>query len=195
MSGRRAAFLDRDGVLIRDVVHLVDASRIEILPGVPDALRRLRDARWMVVVVTNQSVVARGLVSEAELRGIHDVLESRLRAHGATLDAIYSCPHHPQGAVERYRVVCDCRKPKPGLLLRAAADLGIDLRASVMVGDTDADIEAGRRAGCRTVLLTGAAGAVPWVSSATGAQAADHVAPDLAAAADWILAETPALDG
>lgn len=189
MSGRRAAFLDRDGVLIRDVVHLVDASRIEILPGVPDALRRLRDAQWMIVVVTNQSVVARGMVSETELRGIHDGLEARLRVHGATLDAIYYCPHHPEGAVEPYRVVCDCRKPKPGLLVRAAADLGIDLRASVMVGDTDSDIEAGRRAGCRTVLLTGSAGTAPAGSSATGARTADHVAVDLAAAADWILAD------
>lgn len=188
MSGRRAAFLDRDGVLIRDVVHLTDPLRIEILPGVPEALRRLHDARWMTVVVTNQSVVARGMVSETELRGIHDVLGSRLRTHGATLDAIYYCPHHPDGVVEPYRVVCDCRKPKPGLLLRAAADLGIDLHASVMIGDTDADIEAGRRAGCRTVLLTGSAGVAPPVASATGAWAADHVAADLAAAADWILA-------
>lgn len=195
MSGRRAVFLDRDGVLIRDVVHLADASQIEILPGVPDALRRLRDARWMIVVVTNQSVVARGMVSETDLRGIHDVLESRLRARGATLDAIYYCPHHPEGAVDAYRVLCDCRKPKPGLLRRAAADLGIDLPVSVMVGDTNADIEAGRRAGCRTVLLTGSAGAAAPVSSAAGARTADHVAADLAAAADWILAEAPALDG
>ncbi|MHB8730458.1 MAG: D-glycero-alpha-D-manno-heptose-1,7-bisphosphate 7-phosphatase [bacterium] len=179
MSGRRAVFVDRDGVLIKEVNHLTASSQIEILPGVPESLRRLRDAGWAVVVITNQSVVARGMVTEAGLREIHRALESQLRSRGATLDAIYYCPHHPEGAVASYRVACDCRKPAPGLLLRAAADLGIDLGASVMVGDAPSDIEAGRRAGCRTVLLRAA--------GETGASGADHVAADLAAAADWVL--------
>ncbi|HEV2282382.1 MAG TPA: HAD family hydrolase [bacterium] len=186
MSGRRAVFVDRDGVLMRDVNHLTSPSQIEILPGVPESLRRLRDAGWAVVVITNQSVVARGMVTEEGLREIHEALQSRLRSRGAALDAIYYCPHHPEGAVAAYRIACDCRKPRAGLLLRAAADLGIDLGASVMVGDAASDIEAGRRAGCRTVLL-GAAGE-------TGATRADHVATDLASAADWILA-TPATSG
>lgn len=199
-GGRRAVFLDRDGVLIRDVDHLTAASQIEILPGVPAALRRLRDAAWTIVVVTNQSVVARGLVTEAELRRIHRVLEAQLRGCGASLDAVYYCPHHPEGAVARYRVICDCRKPEPGLLLRAAADLGIDLVASVMVGDTASDIEAGRRAGCRTILIRGAgvrAGGPGGDNTGDntdnrmdrrGRVAPDHLASNLQEAADWIAA-------
>lgn len=194
-GGRRAVFLDRDGVLIRDVVHLTDASQIEILPGAPAGVRRLHRAGWMIVVVTNQSVVARGMVSEDELRRIHDALESRLLVRGAALDAIYYCPHHPEGAIDAYRVVCDCRKPAPGLLLRAASDLGIDLRASVMIGDAATDVEAGRRAGCRTVRLHGPAGEAPAGPAMARGRDADHVAADLAAAADWILAEMPASSG
>jgi D-glycero-D-manno-heptose 1,7-bisphosphate phosphatase len=188
MSGRRAVFVDRDGVLIRDVNHLTSPSQIEILPGVAESLRRLRGAGWAVVAVTNQSVVARGMVTEEGLREIHATLESLLRSRGAPLDAIYYCPHHPDGTVAVYRAVCDCRKPRPGLLLRAAADLGLDLEASVMVGDAASDIEAGRRAGCRTVLLRAAG--EPGASDV----GADHVAADLAAAADWILT-TPAASG
>jgi D-glycero-D-manno-heptose 1,7-bisphosphate phosphatase len=184
VSGRRAVFVDRDGVLIRDVDHLTSASQIEILPGVPESLRQLRDAGWLVVVVTNQSVVARGLVTEEQLDEIHRALEAQLRVRRAGVDAIYYCPHHPQGAVAIYRAVCDCRKPEPGMLRRAATDLGIYLRASVMVGDADSDIEAGRRAGCQTVLLRAPDGATG--SAANGA--ADHVAADLAAAVGWILA-------
>lgn len=192
MSGRRAVFLDRDGVLIRDVVHLTSASQIEILPGVPESLRRLRDAGWLLVVVTNQSVVARGLVTEEQLGEIHRVLEGQLRARGAAVDAIYYCPHHPEGVVTTYRTVCDCRKPEPGMLLRATADLGIDLRASVMVGDAGSDIEAGRRAGCRTVRLR-----APSDGGSAADSTVDHVAPDLASAAGWILAsrrDLPAVD-
>lgn len=192
MTGRRAVFLDRDDVLIRDVDHLTSASQIEILPGVPESLRRLHDAGWAVVVVTNQSVVARGLVTEEGLREIHRALEAQLRSRGAALDAIYYCPHHPDGEVAAYRAVCDCRKPQPGLLLRAAPDLGIDLGASVMVGDAASDIEAGRLAGCRTVLLRAARkdGAVP-----AGYLAADHIAADLAEAVGWILGLEPSTLG
>jgi D-glycero-D-manno-heptose 1,7-bisphosphate phosphatase len=194
MSGRRALFLDRDGVLIRDVHHLTAASQIEILPGVPEALRRLRQNGWTVVVVTNQSVVARGLVTEEELEEIHQVLQERLSARGGPVDAIYYCPHHPQGAVARYRMVCDCRKPRPGLLLRAAEDLGIDLAASIMVGDTGTDIEAGRRAGCRTALIgTPGSAASPRAAAdgdAAGADrptAPDYIASNLQQLAEWIV--------
>jgi D-glycero-D-manno-heptose 1,7-bisphosphate phosphatase len=181
-------FLDRDGVLIRDVDHLTAASQIEILAGVPEALRRLRQAGWCLVVATNQSVVARGLVTEDGLRQIHHVLETQLRRHGATLDAIYYCPHHPQGSVAVYRVVCDCRKPEPGLLLRAAKELGIDLKQSVMVGDTANDVEAGRRVGCRTVLVT-AAGAVGLrgdIGDRAGDPVPDHLAATFKEATEWI---------
>ncbi|HEV2356426.1 MAG TPA: HAD family hydrolase [bacterium] len=186
---RRAVFLDRDGVVVRDVDHLTSASQLDILPGVPESLRRLRDAGWAVVVVTNQSVVARGWVTEEGLREIHSDLEARLRARGAALDAIYYCPHHPDGAVAAYRVACDCRKPQPGLLLRAAADLGIDLAASVMVGDAASDMEAGRRAGCRTALIRSASPGRMPVSRDPGEDrpAPDYVAATLADAVEWIL--------
>lgn len=191
IARRRAVFLDRDGVLIRDVNHLTAASQLTILPGVPEALRRLRDAGWAVVVATNQSVVARGWVTEDGLREIHRDLEARLRARGAVVDAIYYCPHHPDGAVAAYRVACDCRKPQPGLLLRAAADLEIDLAASVMVGDAPSDIEAGRRAGCRTVLIRSASAAArrepPAGDPEENRSAPDYVAATLADAVDWIV--------
>lgn len=185
--GRRAVFLDRDGVLIADTHHLRSADQLCVLPGVPEALVRLRAAGWALIVATNQSVVARGWVSEEELRQVHRVLLAILRERGASLDAIYYCPHHPEGAVPEYRVVCECRKPNPGMVLRAAAELGLDLSASVMVGDAASDIEAGRRAGCRTVLVrTG-----PAETVAGGAAAPDYVATDLDAAAAWILALPP----
>ena len=198
MTGRRAAFVDRDGVLIRAVHHLRYASQIEILPGVPESLGRLRDAGWAVVAVTNQSAVARGLLTEDGLREIHRVLEAQLESRGAALDAIYYCPHHPEGAVAAYRVVCDCRKPQPGLLLQAAADLGIDLGASVMVGDAASDVETGRRAGCRTVLIRSGEGPAGVGDARETGQpsaadrgaagvSADHVAVDLPSAVDWML--------
>jgi D-glycero-D-manno-heptose 1,7-bisphosphate phosphatase len=183
-QGRRAVFLDRDGVLIADAHHLRSADQLRILPGVPEALVRLRAAGWVLIVATNQSVVARGWVSEDELRQVHRVLLAMLRERGASLDAIYYCPHHPEGAVPEYRVVCECRKPNPGMLLRAAAELGLDLSASVMVGDAASDVEAGRRARCRTVLVR----AGPAETVAEDAAAPDYVAADLDAAAAWILA-------
>jgi len=182
----RAVFVDRDGVLIRDVNHLTAASQIEVLDGVPQSLRRLRDAGWAVVVATNQSVVARGWITEDGLREIHRALTAQLGAGGAVLDAIYYCPHHPDGAMAAYRTMCDCRKPRPGMLVRAAADLNLDLRASVMVGDASSDIEAGRQAGCRTVLIRDGGGTAAR-SGNNSAAVADYVASDFAHAVDWIL--------
>ncbi len=181
----RAVFLDRDGVLIRDVDHLRTPDQIEVLPGVPEALRDLRAAGWRLIVVTNQSVVARGWVSELELHRIHRTLASRLRDRGAELDAIYYCPHHPAAVVPEYRVVCQCRKPAPGMLLRAAREWAVDLGASVLVGDSPSDVEAGRRAGTRTVLIRPPGGeAGPDLAPGP----VDYVACDLADAARWILA-------
>jgi D-glycero-D-manno-heptose 1,7-bisphosphate phosphatase len=176
-------FLDRDGVLVADVHHLRRAAQLRLLPGVPEALVRLRAAGWALVVVTNQSVVARGWVSEAELQQVHRVLLDMLRDRGASLDAIYYCPHHPEGTVAEYARACECRKPNPGMLLRAAVELGLALPQCVMVGDAVIDIEAGRRAGCRTVLVRPDKAEV-----APGDPVApDHVAADLGTAAAWIL--------
>jgi D-glycero-D-manno-heptose 1,7-bisphosphate phosphatase len=151
---QRAVFLDRDGTLNRYVGFLREPDQMELLEGAAEAVRLLNRRGMPVVVVTNQPVIARGEVSEAQLARIHDRLETLLGREGAFINAIYYCPHHPDsgfaGEVRALKIDCDCRKPKPVMLLAAAEHLHIDLAASYMIGDSDRDIEAGRRAGCRT---------------------------------------------
>jgi D,D-heptose 1,7-bisphosphate phosphatase len=149
----KAVFLDRDHTIMEDPGYLSDPSAVKLLPGVELALRSLAQAGYKLVVVTNQSGVARGLLTEHALEGIHEELKRQLGQKGASLDGIYYCPYHPEGTVEAYAIDSDLRKPKPGMLLKAAADLDIDLSASWMVGDSARDVEAGQRAGCRTVRL------------------------------------------
>jgi len=149
----RAVFLDRDGTLIRDVGYLRSADQLALLPGVPHALKRLHDAGYLLVLVTNQSGVARGLFTEEDVRHTNQALQELLRKKGIELDALYYCPHLPEGTVTPYAQVCDCRKPAPGMLLRAAREHDVDLARSFMIGDSPSDVEAGRRAGCRTIQL------------------------------------------
>ncbi len=150
-----AVFLDRDGVLIEERDDfVVDASRLRILDGVAAGLGKLGRAGFALAVVTNQPVVARGIIDEAQLGRIHQSLLDQLVALGAPrLDGVWFCPHHPQATLDRYRLECDCRKPKAGMLRRAAAALNIDLSSSWMIGDRPSDIAAGRAAGCQTILL------------------------------------------
>lgn len=150
---REAVFLDRDGTLIEEVHHLASPEQVRLLPGAADAVRRLNDAGALVVVVTNQSGVARGYFPESRVAEVHARLSALLAEHGAHIDAYYHCPHHPTEGVGAYRVACDCRKPKPGLLLTAAREMDIDLSRSWMIGDKACDAEAGAAAGCRTVLV------------------------------------------
>ena len=154
---QRAVFLDRDGTLNRYVGFLRHIDDFTLLDGVGEAVRRINEAGYLAIVVTNQPVIARGEVSAQELDEIHRKMETLLGAAGAYLDAVYYCPHHPHkgyaGEVAALKIECDCRKPKPGLLLRAARDFNIDLAASFMVGDSENDILAGKAAGCTTVLL------------------------------------------
>lgn len=183
-------FLDRDGVLVHDDHLITEPAQLRLMAGVPAALRRLRQAGWRLVVVTNQTVVARGLIDEAGVATIHDHLQQLLVEAGAPrLDAIYVCPHHPQADRARYRVECQCRKPRPGLLRTAAADLDIDLSTSFLVGDRPSDIAAGQRAGCRTILVTTGRHDDPPIQSPDGVapDPPDAIHPDLAAAAAWIL--------
>lgn len=185
---RPAAFLDRDGVIIEDPGHLHDVGQVALIPGAAAAIRRLNDSGYASVVVTNQSVVARGLCDEAQLRAIHDEMIRRLDLEGARLDAIYYCPHHPEIGEAPYRQDCDCRKPKPGLFLRAAAELDLDLAASAMIGDGLRDLEAGRRAGCGhgTLVLTGW-GQGEQARITAGADRPDFIAADLGAAVANLL--------
>ncbi|SPE52301.1 D,D-heptose 1,7-bisphosphate phosphatase (fragment) [Verrucomicrobia bacterium] len=159
----RAVFLDRDGTLIVDRNGLIRPEELELLPGVAEAIGRLNRHGWRTVVVTNQPVVAQGLCSEADLRRVHSELEARLRRQQAFLDRIYFCPHAPEKAMgegeRETRIECDCRKPKPGMLLRAAREMNLDLRACWLVGDTTRDMQTARNAGVRSILVrTGHAG-------------------------------------
>lgn len=148
-----AVFLDKDGTLVEDVPYNVDPARIALVADAPRALRRLAGAGCRIVVVTNQSGVARGLFPETALEAVRHRLESLVAACGAHLDGFYYCPHLPHGSVPRYARACDCRKPAGGMLRAAAADLALDLADAWMIGDILDDIEAGHRVDCRTILV------------------------------------------
>jgi len=152
-SPHKAVFLDRDGTLLEHVPYLNQPSQVRLAAGAAEAIRLFKQRGYLTVVITNQSAVARGMLDEPTLAEIHRVMQDALRAESAEVDAIYYCPHHPEGPIEAYRKACACRKPEPGMLLHAAAEHGIDLAASVMIGDSLADVQAGRRAGCKTILL------------------------------------------
>jgi D-glycero-D-manno-heptose 1,7-bisphosphate phosphatase len=153
-DGGRAVFLDRDGVLIEDTGYPDDPDAIRLLPGVGEALRRLRAGGWGLVVVSNQSGIARGKFDLSRLDALHDRLRALLAAEGVELDALYFCPHHPEG-IPPFRADCDHRKPQPGMLRTAARELGLSLPDCWMVGDKPSDVEAGRAAGCSSVLIAG----------------------------------------
>ncbi|MBN2210996.1 MAG: HAD family hydrolase [Sedimentisphaerales bacterium] len=150
---QKAVFLDRDGTLIEHYDYLTEESQVKLLDRIAAPLSLLKERGYLLVVVTNQSGVARGLLTEKKLRSIHDYFRKLLAEKGVYLDGLYYCPYHPEAPVEKYRCDSDLRKPKPGMLKQAAADLDIDLAASWMIGDDDRDIHAGRSAGCRTILL------------------------------------------
>ncbi|WP_337176267.1 HAD family hydrolase [Paludisphaera sp.] len=179
---RPAVFLDRDDTLVVDVPYLTDPAGLRVLPGAARALVDLRRAGFALVLATNQSAVGRGLLTEAGLRVIHDELERLLAAEGAALDAIYHCPHAPGDSEAGH----PDRKPAPGMLLRAAGDLGLDLPRSWMVGDRISDVLAGLAAGCRSVLVGSNATLDDLPAPADGRAFA---VADLAAASALILAE------
>jgi D-glycero-D-manno-heptose 1,7-bisphosphate phosphatase len=188
---RPAVFLDRDGVLIAEVDLLVNVTDIDVLSGAPEALTALSEAGYALVVVTNQTVVARGLLTEEELERLHVALRERLRERGAPeLDGIYVCMHHPNATLSAYRSDCECRKPRPGMLLRAGRELDLDLRSSVLIGDRPSDIVAGALAGCATVLVQTGAHEAPAIETTLECNEKiepDHVCADIGEAARWIL--------
>lgn len=154
---QKAIFLDRDGVINKYVGFLTDIKDFELIDGVTDAIKKINDNGYLAIVVTNQPVIARGEVTFAELNQIHNKMETLLGLDGAYVDAIYYCPHHPhkgyEGEVPELKFECECRKPKPGMLLHAAKDFNIDLSKSVMIGDGENDMIAGKNAGCSTILI------------------------------------------
>ena len=186
-GGGPAVFLDKDGTLVEDVPYNVDPARMKLVSGASEALHRLHAAGFALVVVSNQSGVARGMFPVEALEPVRRRLDELFRLAGSCLSGFYFCPHLPDADDPRYGVVCECRKPAPGLLLQGAEDLGLDLRASWMVGDILDDVEAGNRAGCRSVLV-GTEHETEWMW--TPERRPWGVAPDLAAAADLVLAAT-----
>lgn len=158
MYQQRAIFLDRDGTINKYVGFLRSADEFELIEGVAEAVQRINDCGYLCIVVTNQPVIARGEITVEELENIHNKMETLLGNKGAYIDALYYCPHHPdkgfEGEIESLKIDCDCRKPKPGMLLQASLDFNIDLTHSWIIGDGARDIQAGKAAGCKTVLIS-----------------------------------------
>lgn len=197
MHTRAAAFLDRDGTIIREYGHFWEPPLIQLAPGAVAGLRRLKGAGYLCIVTTNQSAIARGIFDERQFWAGQKRLEELLLAEGLKLDAVYFCPHHPTEGETPYRMDCDCRKPKPGMILRATLEFGIDRGRSFMVGDSPVDVGAGKAAGVRVVQVQtaygkGVSGLVPGgaVELADGQVAQpDFRAADLDEASRWILAQ------
>ena len=181
-----AVFLDRDGTLIEDVGYLDSLSRMRFYPWTVDAVRMLNRAGLPVVVVTNQSGIARGLFEDAFVGDTHRAMDARFEAGGARIDAYYYCPHHPDGCVTAYARRCDCRKPGRGMIDRASADLGLDPAQSFVVGDTWIDVGLGRAVGARSILVRTGVGAEQEAAPIEGTRA-DVVVDNLAAAVSWIF--------
>lgn len=178
---KRAIFLDRDGTINVEKDYLIAPADLVLLPGVGAALRRGREAGYLLIVVTNQSGVARGYFTATAVEELHDHLQRELLPYGVQIDAFYFCPHHPEHGAGP----CDCRKGEPGMLLQAARDHHIDLAASWMIGDKRSDVEAGNNAGCRSILVRTGYGE----QEGEGLPPATRIADSLAAAVELILSK------
>lgn len=177
---RTGVFLDRDDTVIKDMVYLNDPDKIDILPRVCDAVGTLNERNIPVIIITNQSGIARGILDEERLTEIHLRLLDLLAGQGARIDAIYYCPHHPEGTVDEYTHACPCRKPEPGMLLQAANDFALDLSSCYMIGDKPMDVETIHRVGGKGILLSEA-------TYHDMKQQPEYIAHDLIDAVHWIL--------
>jgi D-glycero-D-manno-heptose 1,7-bisphosphate phosphatase len=187
-SGQPAVFLDRDGTINEQMGYINHISRFILLPGAATAIRTLNEQNIPVVVVTNQSGLARGYFPPVLLDAVHAQMEQELAAQDAHIDGLYICPHHPEAKEEQFRKVCTCRKPQTGLLEQAAAELELDLTRSFMVGDRWSDLKCGNRVGATSVLvLTGyGRGDLEYIGPEQEIQP-DKIAEDLSEAVDWII--------
>ena len=150
---RKAVFIDKDGTLIPNIPYNIDPGRITIEDETIEGLRLLKDEGFLFIVISNQSGIAKGYFKEMDLEHVWNKISALLQRHEISIDAFYYCPHEPNGIIEHYAVECDCRKPLPGMILKAASQLKIDLSQSWMIGDILNDVEAGNRAGCSTILI------------------------------------------
>ena len=179
---QKAVFLDRDGTIIEDIGYLDECSKIRFLPRVGEAIKLLTENGFRVIITTNQSGIARGYFTEETVREINRYIQEYLAKQGAFIDRTYYCPHHIEGTIEEYKKDCHCRKPNPGMIQKATGEYDIDLKGSFVIGDKISDIEAGRRAGCKTVLLIDQG----HLDKET-ALMPDYVAADLYEAASWLV--------
>ena len=151
----KAVFFDRDGTLNVDGHYIYRIEDFKWMPDAAEAIRYCHDKGYLVIVVTNQSGVARGYYTEDDVHVLHEYMNDELKRLGTSIDAFYYCPHHPEAKIGKYRIDCDCRKPKPGMVLKACCDFGIDTSKSYMIGDKKRDVECGERAGVRGILYKG----------------------------------------
>ncbi|HOX29274.1 MAG TPA: HAD family hydrolase [bacterium] len=187
---KRAVFMDRDGTISDEVGYINHVSRFRLLPRTAEAIVRLNSAGVAAVVITNQAGVARGYFPEERIIEVHERMKVLLDEAGARLDGVYYCPHHPRSGEPPYRADCDCRKPKTGLIDRAAAELDIDPGGSYVVGDKFSDVELAHRAGCKGVLVKTGYGRGEWEYNREKTKTVpDHVCEDLLDAVEWILSD------
>ena len=180
MNKNKAVFLDRDGTIVVHEHYLSSPDQLKLLPNAAEGMRLFKESGYLVIVITNQSGIARGFFDEERLVLIHNKLMRMLEEEGITIDDIYYCPHHSGGVIEQYVLDCDCRKPKPKMLLNAAKQHNIDLTQSLMIGDSEVDMLAGKNAGCTTILIKNGCPDGTKNGSMTGT---DYVVKDLLEAA------------
>ncbi|GAA4931684.1 HAD family hydrolase [Mucilaginibacter defluvii] len=185
----KAVFLDKDGTLIPDIPYNVDPQLITLQADGVAGLKKLQDAGYLLIIISNQSGVARGLFEEDKLKAVENRLTELLAAHLISLNGFYYCPHHPDGTSSGYNLDCDCRKPAPGMLLAAAIDHNIDIKQSWMIGDILNDVEAGKRAGCQAILIDNG-NETEWLTGLM--RNPDFTCININQAADFILAEQEA---
>jgi D-glycero-D-manno-heptose 1,7-bisphosphate phosphatase len=190
MTTRRpAVFFDRDGTLNEEVEFLSAPEQLRLIPGAGRAVRAVNENGFLAVVVSNQSGIARGLFTEADLIPIHAKFRQELGASGARIDRIYYCPHHPTAGIPPYRVDCDCRKPRTGMLRRAEEEMGVDLSGSYVIGDRTVDVLAGRNAGAKGILVLTGYGMTAAGECRERGIVPDYIAPSVGEAVNFILNE------
>ncbi|GAB4341628.1 MAG: D-glycero-beta-D-manno-heptose 1,7-bisphosphate 7-phosphatase [Candidatus Abyssubacteria bacterium] len=183
-----AVFLDRDGTINEECGYLNHVDRLRLIEGAADAVRLFNEYGLKTIIVSNQSGVARGYFPESMLKALHEKLRGLLEAQGARLDAVYYCPHHPNAGEPPYRQACDCRKPNLGMIRRAEQEFAVLPRISYMVGDKLSDVEFGRKAGCKAILVLTGYGKGEWEYNRDKCSVEpDYVARDVLDAAHWII--------
>jgi len=185
---KKAVFFDRDGTINEEVGYIRDLANLKLISGAADSIKKLRAAGFLAVLVTNQSGPARGYYSEEWVLQLNNRVQELLEQEGTKLDALYYCPHLPDGIVAEYAIECKCRKPEIGMFLKAHEDFNLDLASSYMMGDKATDAEAGRNAGCTSILLKTGYGERVLAGDYQHLPEADYIAEDINTATNWILA-------